>query len=769
MIKNYLKVAFRNLFRHKLFSFINIIGLAIGITVFILIMLYVNGELSADKFHKNADRIYRVERQEKFGITSIPLLDRITEAIPEIEMGSRLMPYPGNLKHNNDIILSRFTFVDSNFFKMFTFEAVSGDLTTALNDKHSMIIKESYARQLFENDNPMGKTIIFSDVEFTITAVMKDLDKKTQLQTTDLMGNFLMLRDFGEDFENDWWGNYVTYIMLPEGMEPSYLDEKLAEFNNYMKELVHESYPDHWFNPFKKLYFEQGKYDHSLHGNILTVNMFMAAALLIIIIACINFINLSTARAMIRAKEIGIRKVVGAVRRNLIIQFLGESLLLCLLAGFISLVIIELVFPHFANFFGVDSNLHTLNNYMVFIAGLILLGLISGIYPSFYLASSIPVEVLRGEQTSGKKGSTFRKVLTVFQFAISIILIAGTLIVQKQLKYIQGRDMGFNKDQVLTFRIPSECWNEKRDVFKQEILSISGVQTASYLYTTPGRVILQWGYTDEEGNAHEFRTIPTDPEFINVFEVPLISGENWNWEMGPQDQGVIVNEAFVEMMNWENPLEEMIWGDVPIKAVMKNFIYRTLHFEIEPLLLVYDWDQTYSISVKLSGNEIQNTIEQIEAKYYEFEAESTFSYYFLDDDFERYYRSEIRFGRIFSYFSLLAIFVACLGLFGLASFMTAQRTKEIGVRKVLGASVFQLIKLLSYDSVKWVLIANVIAWPVCWIIMNKWLDKFVFHTSINLFVLLFAGLLTLSIALITVIYHTYRSAAASPVDSLKYE
>jgi len=252
MFKSYIKIAFRNLIRQKGFSLINIIGLAIGITVFILIMLYVAGELNADKFHENVDRLYRVERQEKFGITSIPLLGRITEAIPEIELGSRLMPYPGNLKHNNEITSTRITFVDSTFFGMFTFESTIGDLKTALNDKHSMIIKESYAQQLYGDENPLGKTIIFDELEFTITAVMKDLDKKTQIWTTDLMGNFLILEDYGEDFENDWWGNYVTYIMLPEGMEPSYLNDKLAEFNEQMKGIVHESYPAHWFNPVKK-------------------------------------------------------------------------------------------------------------------------------------------------------------------------------------------------------------------------------------------------------------------------------------------------------------------------------------------------------------------------------------------------------------------------------------------------------------------------------------------------------------------------------------
>jgi len=769
MLKNYIKIAFRNLYRQRGFSLINIIGLVIGLTVFVLIMLFVTGELNADKFHKNIDRIYRMERQEKFGITSIPLMGRLMEAMSEIEMGSRLMPYGGNIKQDNEIIPARATFVDSTFFKMFTFEAITGDLKTALNEKYAMIIKESYAKQLFGDENPMGQTIVFRDLEFTITAIMKDLDKKTQIRTNDLMGNFLVLQDFGEDFENDWWGNYVTYVMLPEGIEPSYLQDKLAKFNDHMRELVHESYPAHWFNPVKKLYFELGKYDHSLHGNILTINMFMASAILIIVIACINFINLSTARAMIRAKEIGVRKVIGAHKRNLIAQFLGESILLCLIAGFIALVIIELTYPHFAGFFEMNAKLHGIKYYLNFAGGVIAIGLFSGIYPAFYLASCVPLEVLRGEYTKGSKGSVFRKVLTVFQFAISIILISGTLVVQKQLKYIQDRDLGFNKDQIINFQIPSQCWEEKRDVFKQEMLAITGVKKVSYVYTAPGRVILQWGYTDEEGNDFQFRTIPTDPDFIDVFEIPIVMGENWDWELDPENQGVIVNEALVKMMNWENPLDEVLWGEVPIRGVMKDFIYRTLHVEIEPLLIVHDWEQTYSISAKLDGSDIQNTIELIEAKFNEFEEENTFSYYFLDDEFERFYRAEIRFGRIFSYFSLLAIFVACLGLFGLASFMTSQRTKEIGVRKVLGASVGQLIKLLSYDSIKWVVVANIIAWPVCWMIMNKWLRKFVFHANIDLIVFIIAGLAALIIALLTVIYHTYKSAAANPVDALKYE
>ncbi len=768
MFRNYFKIAIRNIVRQKGFSFINIIGLAIGITVFALIMAYVIGELSADKFHKNMDRIYRVERQEKFGVTSIPIMERLMNALPEIENGSRLMPYPGNIKHNGDLTATRLVFVDSTFFEIFTFAAVAGDLATALDDKQSMVIKESYAKELFGNVNPIGKEIIFRDESFTITAVLKDLNNKTQLMTTDLMGNFLKLRDFGENFEDEWWGNYITYIMLPESVKPASLQEKLDSFNAEMKEIVHESYPEHWFNPIKNIYFESGKFDYSIHGNILTVKMFLASAILIILIACINFINLSTARAMVRAREIGVRKVVGAKKSNLVLQFLGESILICSIAGTISLVLIEIFLPHFSEFFNMTAQIKTLNNFLLFGCGILFIGLLSGLYPAFYLASSIPVEVLKSEQTKGAKGAVFRKILTVFQFAISIILVSGTLIVQKQLHYIQNRDLGFNKDQIISFRIPSECYNEKRETFKQEILSIAGVKEAAYLYTTPGRVIVQWGYTDPEGESYQFRTITTDPSFIDIFEVPIMMGENWNWDLD-QQQGIIVNEAFVEMMGWENPLEEFIWGDVPIRGVMKNFIYRSLHYEIEPLALVYDWNQTHSISIKLDGTDMPTTIKLIEEKYNEFEEENTIKYYFLDDDFEIFYRDEIRFGQIFGYFSLLAILVACLGLFGLASFLTSQRTKEIGVRKVLGASVGQVVKILSFDFVKWVIVANVIAWPVCWYIMNNWLQKFVFQTNIGILVFVKAGALAIIIALITVIFHTYRAASSNPVEALKYE
>jgi len=768
MFRNYFKIAIRNIVRKKGFSFINITGLALGITIFALIMVYVIAELSADSFHQNADRIYRVERQEKFGITSIPLMGRLMNAIPEIENGSRLMPYPGNIKHNDQLTPTRLVFVDSTFFEIFSFEAVAGDLNTALDDKNSMVIKEKYAKQLFGDENPLGKEIIFRDESFTITAVLKDMVKRTQVMTSDLMGNFLKLKDFGEDFENDWWGNYVTYIMLPEGMEPSYLQEKLDAFNTEMTEVIHESYPAHWFNPFKDLYFELGKFDYSNHGNILAVRMFLASAILIILIACINFINLSIARAMIRAKEIGVRKVIGANKINLIIQFLGESILLCVIAGAISLVLIELTYPHFSNFFEMNAVIHDTQNFLLFGVGILLIGFISGIYPALYLAASIPIEALRNEQTKGSKGATFRKILTVFQFSISIILVAGTLIVQKQLQYIQNRDLGFNKEQIITFRNPSGCYPDNRETFKQEILSIAGVRKASFVYTTPGRVILQYGYTDPEGVVHEFRVIPTDPDFIDVFEVPITLGENWNWDLNEQ-QGIIVNEAFVEMMNWENPLEEHIWDDVPIRGVMKNFIYRSMHFNIEPLALLYDMNQTYSISIKLDGSDLPTTINLIEERYNEFEEENTFDYYFLDDDFELFYRNDIRFGKIFGFFSLLAIIVACMGLFGLASFLTAQRTNEIGVRKVLGASISQIIKILSVDFVKWVIVANIIAWPVCWFIMDKWLQRFAFRTNIGILVFIAAGFLALIIALVTVVFHTYRAAAANPVDALKYE
>jgi len=768
MFKNYIKIALRNLIKYKGYSFINILGLAIGITVFILIMIYVQFELNADKFHENYERIYRVERQEKFGITGITSLQLMMDNIPDIENGTRLMRYRGNLEYKEQKLKSMPIFVDSTFFDIFSFEAKTGDLNTVLDDRSAIVLTESFSRKLFGEEDPMGKTVSFFSLDLIVKAIVKTPENRTLLWARDAFIPFLNLKTLGENFENDWWGNYETYIVLPPFMTLEQFQPKLDEMNVLLKELIHENFPDHYLRPLAELYFERGKYDHSFHGNILTVKIFLASAILIILIACINFVNLSTARAILRAKEIGIRKMVGARKNNLIFQFLGESIIICLITGILAAILIEIFYPHISVFFQINYLINSFKNIVLYIVSLITLGIIAGIYPAFYLASCFPIDALTKESHKGQKGIIFRKLLTIFQFTISIILITGTIIVIKQLDFIRTKDLGFDKKQIISFRIPGEA-RDKKDVLKQELLKIPGIKNLTYIYTVPGRVVLQWGYTDPEGNLHEFRTIPTDPEFVNLYGIEILQGRNFDWELETDKDNFLVNEAFVKEMGWEETVGHELFEGTTVIGVVEDFIYRTLHNEIEPLIIGFDWGNTFSVNLKVESRNFEQIISQVQEKYEEYDTENPFEYFFLDDDFNLLYREEIRFGKIFGFFSGLSIFVACLGLIGLASFMTAQRTKEIGVRKVLGSSVKRIVFLLTKDFSKNVLYASIIAWFIAYYVMDKWLQNFAYRTKMDWWIFILSGLTALIIALLTVSFQTIRAANANPVDALKYE
>jgi len=769
MLKNYLKTALRRLLKYRLHSIINILGLAIGISVFLIIMIYVFYEISADEFHQNYTRIYRVDLNEKFGITSITLMQRILDGVPELENGTRLMPYSGKVEYNENRIDSRLTFVDSTFFDIFSFEPLIGDLTSALNDPNSIVLLESFAEKLFGDDYPIGKEIQFFMLNLTVRAVVKDPQHRTQLWAREGFVPFINLKTLGEDFENDWWGNYVTYLLFPENCDHPQLIKKVESYIEELKKIIHENYPSYILRPFSKLYFEQGKYDHSVHGNLQSVRIFLASAFIIILIACINFINLSTSRAILRAKEIGIRKIVGADRKSVILQFLIESVLTCIISGIFAVILIQIFYPQLSIFFRINYQLNTFLNYLIFGLFLLLIGIVAGIYPAFCLASGVPVEVIKNEYKTGVKGVLFRKILTVIQFSISIILIIGTFIVLQQLYYIRNVDMGFDKEQVMSFSIPPGVRDNKRELFKQELLKIPGVKKVAYIYTVPGRVVLQWGYHDQEGNEYYFRTIPTDPDFVSVYNIDIVAGRNFSWELETDRDNFLVNETFVRQMGWEDPIGRELYEGTQVIGVVEDFIYRSLHNEIEPLIIPFNWDNTYSVNIRVDDKDQVNTINRIQNVYEEFEKENNFEYFFLDDDFNLLYRSEIRFGKIFIFFSTLSIFIACMGLFGLSSFLTYQRTREIGIRKVMGSSVRNIVFILSREFSRNVLLANLLAWPIAYFIMKNWLQNFSFRINLTPLPFIIAGFLAFIIALLTVSFQTIKAANANPIECLRYE
>lgn len=769
MLKNYFKIALRNLWQQKVYSAINILGLAVGIAVFILIITFGIYELRADKHYQNFNRIYRIEEPEKFAVSSITMMQQVLENVPEIEAGTRLLPIPGLLKREETNYEISIMAVDTTFFRFFEYEAVRGDPSRALREPNSIILVESFARKLFGKEDPLGKPLEFTQLQLTVRAVVKDPVRRTHISTREAFMAFENLRTLGLNFDDRYFANYDTYFLFPENTDQDFILQKTNDYFKSLQEIHGPSYWLYYLNPLRNVYFESGKYDHSWHGNLLTVKIFLAAAWLIIFIACLNFINLATARAILRSKEVGIRQVVGAQKKNLLTQFLLESVLTCLLAGIIAFILVELFYPLFADFYSINLELHQWSYFLSYLLGLGLLGLLTGLYPALYLSLVNTLNALKGHMSQGRGGALFRKIMMVIQFSISVILISGTFIVRDQLNYIKNMDQGYNKDLIINFRIPREVRRGKREIFREELLRVPGVVKLSYVYYNPGKVILQYGYTDSEGQNFRFRVLPTDPDFVDLYGLDIVAGRNFDWNIKTDSSAYLVNETFVQTLGWDDPVGHELYPGTTVIGVVKDFIHRSLHFELEPLLIPFDWSQTFHVNALLNTDNLNLTIAEIEKLYRKFEPEMDFTYNFLDEDFDLLYQADIRFGKVFSYFSLLAIFVACLGLFGLVSLMVTNRIQEVGIRKVLGASVKQVVLLLNRDFLLLVLAANIVAWPISWLIMKNWLQNFAFRSPIRLEAFLLSALVTFLLALATISFHTVRAAHVNPAKTLKYE
>ena len=814
MFSNYFTVAFRHFNRQKGYSFINVMSLALGIACCLLILLYIRDELSYDRFYDRADRTYRVTAEYRQGgevirnaDVLIPTVWYMREDFPEIEDMVRLVP-PGNawmVKYGDKGFYERnFYLADTTVFNVFDVPLLTGNPKTALTGNDKIVLSESMARKYFGDEDPMGRIL---DAEGTfhleVTGIMPDLPANTHLGF-DILASFKIQEAYSNTKVDEWgWRTSHSYIVLREGSDPAELETKLPAF---VKKHLGNRYEG---GDASLTYRLQPVTDIHLHSRLereLTPNsdvryvyLFAAIAVFIIVIACINFMNLATARSAGRAREIGLRKVFGAVRAQMARQFLIESLLMSGLAVCLALLLAAVSLPWFNLLTGkslaVDPGTTFFALGAVVVIGVVV-GCVSGSYPAFYLSGLAPIETLKGTLASGSGTAGMRRILVVSQFVISIALIICTGVVYNQLDFIQQRNMGLNTDQVVAVPLTFDPVQETARIYKQRVKESPYVTNATSTYILPGHKNAVIPITLQRPGEGDYAKIDmnqawTDEDFLETLGIEVVTGRyfhpsfvsDWGWETA--GGGAVLNEAAVTRLGFDSP-EDAVgkevnwmrelrqgWNEEGVQlrrivGVVKDFHFASLHQPIAPLVLFADF-QGGHVVVKIKPEFMTEGLAAIEEIWHEVNPEFAFEYFFVEDNFARLYDAEQRFSQVFVSFAVLAVVIACLGLFGLASFTAERRTKEIGVRKVLGASTPKLFRLLSNEFVRLVIVANVFAWPAAYLVMNNWLGNFAYRVDLGWTTFILAGVLAMAIALLTVSYQAVRAATANPIESLRTE
>jgi putative ABC transport system permease protein len=796
MFKNYLKTAIRTLRKNKGFTAINVLGLSVGLATCLLIVFYVVDELSYDKYNVNADRIFRITEiarlngnEAAYAGSEKPLMEAI-KTFPEIEKMARFIPKETLFissqkfyikKGTNNLQERNVVYAESGIFDIFTFPVVSGK--PALNEPHTAVITESTAKKYFNKVDVAGQTLTINDTaHYKITAVIKDVPSQSHFN----FDFFLSYSSLPEYRAGGWgYGGMHQYVLLKPGSDIKKLESEMQTiaYKNYPASMhTNGNYLRYDLTPLLDLHLRSiGQYELSEKGSMQYVYIFSVIAVFILLIACVNFMNLSTARSSNRAKEVGVRKVLGSARKYLVAQFLTESILITLVSTIIAVVMAWALMPLF-NQVAVKQLAFSLHSMTWLLPALIVIvlviGLLAGSYPAFVLSAFKPIEVLKGKFAAGFKGSFLRSFLVVFQFSISIFLIIGTLVIYNQLSYIHNKNLGFNRSQMLVIK-NTNVLGKQAKILKQEVKQMPGVVNATmstYLPTGEDRSMTglfpQLPIDIKQDVLSEFW--PVDEDYMNTLGIKLISGRNFSSQIASDTAGMIVNEAFVKRFGFKNPLNKTVYRDsygiqpYHIVGVIKDFNFSSLKDQIKPLALVYNEDRG-AITARVSTANLSALMSQIETKWKDFSPNQQFSYSFMDADFDATYRSEQRIGELFIAFSTLAIVIACLGLFGLAAYAAEQRNKEIGIRKVLGATVSGIAGMLSMDFIKPVFIAIVIASPLAWFAMNKWLQDFAYRQNIQWWILAIAGVVALAIAFVTISFQAIKAAIANPVDSLRSE
>lgn len=800
MIKNYLKIAIRNLKRNKVYGIINILGLAVGITGAMLLYLYVDNELRYDAFHENSDRIYRVveiddsqdQKTRYYGQTAPVLGTTLKESFPDIEQMIRVYQPVGhvNFEWKGEAISERnWLMTDPEFFEVFDFEIIRGSIDDALSQPNSVVISESMASRLFGNENPIGEVLTFSNLgDNTITAVVKDVPDNSHLQF-DLLFTRLNSNLNWQEYLNSWdrYGAY-TYLQLEETATKASFDKKLDTFIQ-QQQAANDNARNFYLQPITDIYFNSQDIEFGIenaHGNMFYIYVFSAIGIFLLLIAGINYMNLATALSAQRGKEIGIRKAAGAEKRQLIGQFLSESIVIAMLACIGSYFLIELLLPSFNQLTGKGFSItgDSFGYIALVLLGMgLLLGLFSGSYPAFYLALIKPIRVLKSNTEMKGGNLMLRKVLVVAQFSLSIILIIGTLAAYKQIDYIRSADLGFEEDQMLVVDINHGNVRARFDAMKQEIAKIPDVRDVAVSSRVPGewksvtQIFARSGRSVTSDSVQSY-FMSFDEDMLNLYNIELVSGRNFTGNKMTDSLTVLLNRTAASALSLDDPVGETIrisGVEEPIRVVglVEDFNFQSLHQEVAPLMIGYWSNPVRAIdyfSVKLAADaDIPATIERLKQVHRNFDTETSMEYHFLDQQIEQMYRADIRAGRLFAIGGGVTIFIACLGLFGLALFSTQRRIREIGIRKALGATIPQILALLTTDFMKLVAIAFIFAAPISWLVMRNWLQNFAYHTNLGIGIFLIAGFGALLVSLLTVSYQSVKAAIMNPVESLRSE
>jgi putative ABC transport system permease protein len=808
MFKNYLKSAFRNIFRNKFYSLLNILGLSVGLAAFIFLFLFVKDEMTYDSSHKNADRIYRIEsdfnisgNSDQFAIVPIPMAPALKIEYPEVEsfvrfsnIGRTLFSYNEKEYYEED-----FYYVDSTLFDIFTHKVLIGDPKQCLVEPNSVVLTQSSAERYFGKGQALGEMIMSaSGRNYKVTAIIEDLARNSHLKFDGLISGTTLIRQIGEDDFNSlepnrfWNIGVFAYVLLNENSSMQSIHDKFPGFyDKYMKPIgdqINASF-NLMSTPLKQQHFSPAISSDLPKGSISYIYIFSAVAIFILLLAAINYMNMATARSAKRAREVGIRKVLGAFKGQLIWQFIGESVLIALMALIIALFCVFVFLNDFNNLSGkmLEFDLFTNPLLLLLIFGVtIFIGVVAGSYPAFYLSSFQPVKVLKGTLSSGgKKGGVLRKVLVVFQFWIAIVMIIGTFVVSDQIGFLLKKDVGFEKENMVILGLQDTAFRRKAESFKKELVQSPNIQNATNTTGVPGENGWIQVVRIESDTAMIDKTMiitVADYDYLETYGIELAQGRNFDRKMGTDaEEAVIVNEAAVKMHGWgDNPIGKKIhWGFamdgtggrlMKVVGVVKDYNFKSLHNKVEPLMIFLADFPKYYLSVKVSGDNLSQSLDFIGDKWREYGANRPFDYRLLDESWDEMYEAEKKLGTIFRIATLLTIFVALLGLLGLSSFVAEQKTREIGIRKVMGASIENILGLLYKEFLLLIGIAFIIAAPIAWWRLTIWLDtSFVYHTNVSWTSFLWAGLLSLMIGVLTLSYHSIRAATANPIDSIKYE
>jgi len=805
MAGSYLKIVYRNLIRHRTYSLINLFGLTLGITCCILILAYVGYELSFDGYHANADNIFRIAArltdmgQTREGTFSpAPVGPTLVQDFPEVLSAVRFMPTVKRVFKFEDRVFfqERVFYANRSVFDVFSFELIRGDPDTALEVPFTMVLTETAALKYFGDQDPIGRSVNWDNrFDYTVTGVVKDPPANSHF-TFEVLASFSTLIKYDARIGSWRSGSFATYVLLREGTDPEELEQKMGAFDlKYLKPLLTDSSSElvSYLQPLKRIHlYSRLEFELGANSNIRIVQVLVGIAVIILLLACINFMNLSTARSARRSKEVGMRKVLGAVRSRLVAQFLGESFVYAVLSMAFAVLLARLLLPYFRVLTARDLTLDFLRmpSLLVGLAGVVVfVGLTAGSYPAFFLSAFKPMSILRGNPVREARGSRFRSVLVVFQFSVSIVLIIGTIVIFHQQQYMENKNLGFQKQNLLVIAIQNQEARLGMESFKHEMLMIPAVTSAGASSMVPGEMYLFNVGTYPEGFPEDqsvfMDNFLVDHGFLDTFEIEVVAGRGFSQEITTDaSAAAMINETAVRRLGWSEPVGKTIVTLTPFRAepvqktvigVFRDIHQRSLYSEVAPTVITHVSDEgaienrARRLTLRLETEDLAGTLALIEEKWEEAYPNNPYFSFLLDEFYDSQHRAEKRLGLIFRSFAMLAVVIGCVGLFGLAAYLAEQRTKEIGIRKVIGARAGSIVILLCKEFILLIAVANGVAWPVAFFALRKWLQNFPYAVGLDLGVFVMTSVLTLSIALLTVGFQSFRAASANPVDSLRHE